>query len=1055
MVGDSADTQQPKHTTFASLMSWVKTKLGHTTITPGNIPVLATDGTLADSNSKPSDFEKLANKVTATSDTTSEVQFFNVKGTADYVASKTLTKIGFLTYDRLNYLDQGLFIPQALGGITLPNGHRIISVQAIGDAPTEGVTQTALCDDGTIFYRCHTANSMVWSEWIALDTILYLSRQVKNEGRIYYIGTSTAKPGVNMLKIPAELFTAQGTLLELKNFEGKISFWCTAVRKDGNSFPTDKELKNTNAYIIYKLNGVETACPIYIAVGGIEEQATAYDIIGKQITVMFKGAFYYSCMIENGTKRALVTTTTKITDSTPIILNSTNQTYTITGAEASDKIVTASDATGANKIILPTLTSNFSTTLHISSDSELITIVNGTNETTYQAGEDVNVSWNQSTSTWRIVSYDPPVATDYTHAVADYAAAVNIPITSVSAKTFVVAGGDSWSADGAQAVDAGTIVLLANQNTKSECGLYKIVSESGTGNGGILILKLSSGEEILTCRVKGRYDINDLDQGAYQNEYDGSNPASIKFEKLSDKLDTTAGYDAISHVNTQLLQAIGTTHTSLENEIDGRVSGLQAELSAKADLVNGLIPSSQLPSYVDDVVELLNITGTVPATPAEADKYFDPATSKIQTYTSSAWVATTPEAGKIYVSTDTNNQYRWSGTGMIQITNTIDFATQAEAEVASPTENTKTATLLRVFQGFKYWLQNTVINTLTTTAQTIVGAINELKSSKANAGANSDITSLTGLTTPLDVTEGGTGSATKNFVDLTTNQSITNCTKTISNTTATIQKAVSITGSYANTGADYNYKTPASIAPIVDIKNNSTYIQTTPLRCTGNGNGMCYSAVFDGGNGKNTGGGLLTQGSPALTAQTATGRGVESFATSGISVYGFSTTGKTAFFEVQNESGTALVLSTATQTANSRYLSLMQNTDGGGQYTEKGYIDGNASALFTQVAQTIQTLIDATTITWNAALGANALLTLTDAVTTRTISNITNLVAGTTYQIFITQSPNATYPAVGWDTLYKFPSSITPNLNSAAGGVTCLEFFYTGTSLRLKNLIAY
>jgi hypothetical protein len=42
----------------------------------------------------------------------------------------------------------------------------------------------------------------------------------------------------------------------------------------------------------------------------------------------------------------------------------------------------------------------------------------------------------------------------------------------------------------------------------------------------------------------------------------------------------------------------------------------------------------------------------------------------------------------------------------------------------------------------------------------------------AQSGANSDITSLSGLTTPLSVTQGGTGSGTKNFVDLSTDQTI-------------------------------------------------------------------------------------------------------------------------------------------------------------------------------------------------------------------------------------------------------------------------------------------
>lgn len=63
-----------------------------------------------------------------------------------------------------------------------------------------------------------------------------------------------------------------------------------------------------------------------------------------------------------------------------------------------------------------------------------------------------------------------------------------------------------------------------------------------------------------------------------------------------------------------------------------------AELDA-----NGLVPSSQLPSYVDDVLEYDTKTGF----PANG------------------------ESGKIYIATDTNLQYRWTGTQYIEISSSI------------------------------------------------------------------------------------------------------------------------------------------------------------------------------------------------------------------------------------------------------------------------------------------------------------------------------------------------------------------------------------------------
>lgn len=71
----------------------------------------------------------------------------------------------------------------------------------------------------------------------------------------------------------------------------------------------------------------------------------------------------------------------------------------------------------------------------------------------------------------------------------------------------------------------------------------------------------------------------------------------------------------------------------------------QATADSKASLVDGKVPASELPSYVDDVVEYSSVS----AFPA------------------------TGESGKIYVATDTNTSYRWSGTSYIAITGQSDW----------------------------------------------------------------------------------------------------------------------------------------------------------------------------------------------------------------------------------------------------------------------------------------------------------------------------------------------------------------------------------------------
>ena len=70
------------------------------------------------------------------------------------------------------------------------------------------------------------------------------------------------------------------------------------------------------------------------------------------------------------------------------------------------------------------------------------------------------------------------------------------------------------------------------------------------------------------------------------------------------------------------------------------VSVLNSALgSAFASLIDGKVPASQLPSYVDDVLEYANLA----AFPA------------------------TGESGKIYVAQDTNKTFRWSGSTYVEI----------------------------------------------------------------------------------------------------------------------------------------------------------------------------------------------------------------------------------------------------------------------------------------------------------------------------------------------------------------------------------------------------
>ena len=119
---------------------------------------------------------------------------------------------------------------------------------------------------------------------------------------------------------------------------------------------------------------------------------------------------------------------------------------------------------------------------------------------------------------------------------------------------------------------------------------------------------------------------------------------------------THSGYAASDHthneyadIDHQHTDYAPSTHTHTPSDIGASpathshaqsdVTGLQNTLESKADLVNGKVPESQLPSYVDDVLEYANL----------------------------AAFPTTGESGKVYLDKDTNKAYRWGGTTYVEI----------------------------------------------------------------------------------------------------------------------------------------------------------------------------------------------------------------------------------------------------------------------------------------------------------------------------------------------------------------------------------------------------
>ena len=138
--------------------------------------------------------------------------------------------------------------------------------------------------------------------------------------------------------------------------------------------------------------------------------------------------------------------------------------------------------------------------------------------------------------------------------------------------------------------------------------------------------------------------------------YNATNPSayialtSLSFVAGSGAYNNTTGVITIPTNNNQITNGAGYI-TGITSGNVTTALGFTPENAANKGIANGyasldgggLVPSTQLPSYVDDVLEFANLA----ALPA------------------------TGETGKIYVALDTNKIYRWSGSAYIEVSPTV------------------------------------------------------------------------------------------------------------------------------------------------------------------------------------------------------------------------------------------------------------------------------------------------------------------------------------------------------------------------------------------------
>jgi hypothetical protein len=137
---------------------------------------------------------------------------------------------------------------------------------------------------------------------------------------------------------------------------------------------------------------------------------------------------------------------------------------------------------------------------------------------------------------------------------------------------------------------------------------------------------------------------------------------------------------------------LGVSYGNITGDVADSAS-LSAALNEKADLVSGKVPSGQLPSYVDDILEVADF----------------------------ASLPGTGEAGKIYVTLDDNCEYRWSGSTYIQLV-ASPGSTDAVPEGSTNKYFTVSRVLSTVLSGISF-----LTNTAVSATDTILAALGKLQ----------------------------------------------------------------------------------------------------------------------------------------------------------------------------------------------------------------------------------------------------------------------------------------------------------------------------------------
>ena len=378
---------------------------------------------------------------------------------------------------------------------------------------------------------------------------------------------------------------------------------------------------------------------------------------------------------------------------------------------------------------------------------------------TASRSDHVHASPSVSGITGLQTALDGKAATSHTHTASQISDRATSLVTSVNGQTgdVTVAGGSgsSYTLPTASSTTLGGVKVNGGGISISSGVLAADVTSVAGRTGAVTLAKA------------------DVGLGSVDNTADSAKPVSTA-QASADAAVQAYAIQRANHTGTQAastitgLASVATagTYSSLtgipstfapssHTHAISDVSGLQTALDSKqtsgtyATLVSGTVPSSQLPSYVDDVLEYANLA----AFPA------------------------TGETGKIYTALDTNKVYRWSGSTYIEISpspgstdavaegSTNLYFTTARASAAAPVQSvagrTGTVTLTKSDVGLSN-VDNTAdaskpVSTAQAAADAVVQAYAIQRANHTGTQAASTITGLASVATSGSAADLSTG----------------------------------------------------------------------------------------------------------------------------------------------------------------------------------------------------------------------------------------------------------------------------------------------------------